>query len=55
MNKILDQIQAISEEAQRALSDSDLPRESLISGLSVCALESMGFDCLSFHIFFLRI
>lgn len=35
MGKILDSIQAISEEAQRALSDPELPRLSLVSGLSV--------------------
>lgn len=34
VNGILDQIQSISEEAQRALSDSELPREKLISVLS---------------------
>ncbi|GJJ08315.1 hypothetical protein Clacol_002526 [Clathrus columnatus] len=34
VNKILESIQAISEAAQRALSDPELPREKLISGLS---------------------
>lgn len=32
---ILDKIQIISDEAQRALADPELPRKSLISGLSV--------------------
>ena len=35
VGKILDAIQNISEEAQRALTDSELPRPSLVSGLSV--------------------
>ena len=36
MQKLLDAIQVISNEARRALADPDVPRELLLSGLSVC-------------------
>jgi len=35
VGKILDSIQSISDEAQRALADPELPRQALMSGLSV--------------------
>ena len=35
VGKILDAIQSISDEAQRALADPELPRETLMDGLSV--------------------
>ena len=38
VQKLLDSIQAISNEARRALADPDVPREVLLSGLSVCFL-----------------
>jgi hypothetical protein len=34
VRKILDSIQAISDEATRALSDPELSRDTLLSGLS---------------------
>lgn len=34
VGKILESIQTISDEAERALSDPELPRDKLLSGLS---------------------
>jgi hypothetical protein len=43
VNGILQAIQSISDEARRALADPELPRESLISALSVsyCLASSL--------------
>ena len=41
VQKLLDSIQAISNEARRALADPDVPREVLLSGLSVCFLDEV--------------
>ena len=43
VQKLLDAIQAISDEARRALADPDVPREVLLSGLSVCFVESLRY------------
>jgi hypothetical protein len=43
---MLDAIQALSIEAARALSDPEMPRDSLLNGLSVSDIPS--------HFFFLR-
>ena len=39
VGQLLDAIQAISNEARRALADPDVPRDVLLSGLSVCFLS----------------
>jgi hypothetical protein len=40
VNRILEQIQSISDEARRVLADPELPRESLLSALAVRLSET---------------